>query len=113
MTPEHQAILDSFHKALPALLSGNDPQPICYGYDGQLVNWDHQEPPRIAAITSGDIWDNREKRVMLDYYPAGKGRVCTPMLPGRTPGAILAQAVRMGLCTKRRLAAAPKFEVDK
>ncbi len=40
MTPEHQEILDSFHRSLPAILEGRDPRPIVWGARGKLQNWD-------------------------------------------------------------------------
>ena len=53
MTPEHQEILDSFHKALPAILEGRDPEPMTWGSNGKLCAWDR--PPVIPVGVSKEM----------------------------------------------------------
>ena len=48
MIPEHQEILDSFHKALPVILEGRDPEPMCWASNGKLRAWDRPPVIRIG-----------------------------------------------------------------
>ena len=47
ITPEQQEILDSFHKALPAILEGRDPEPMVWASNGKLHPWDR--PPILPT----------------------------------------------------------------
>jgi hypothetical protein len=96
MTPETQAaIRESFHKALPAILAGHDPQPIVWDSHGKLQTWD-APPQRLRRY-----WTAEEDEVLRTCYEtAPKGRRYRTIhrkLPHRTKDAVVSRVRYIGL----------------